>query len=1092
MIELKDISKSYVTGTFVQKALDDVSITFRESEFVAVLGPSGSGKTTLLNILGGLDHADEGDIVINGISTKQYRSSDWDTYRNHRIGFIFQSYNLIPHQTILSNVELALTLAGVDRVERRNRSLKALEDVGLGEHADKRPSQLSGGQMQRVAIARALVNDPDIVLADEPTGALDTETGVQVMDILAGVARDRLVIMVTHNPELAQAYATRIVRLADGRITDDSNAVSREEQASLVGETPVEEVSADATTELPAPVPSPEKGRKKRASMNFATALSLSFNNLMTKKGRTFLTAFAGSIGIIGIAAILALSNGVNNYIAKVEEDTLSSYPLSITKSSTDLSGLLGSTSTAGDTNSDSGTSMGSTTKQAADSGTIPESTILSDMFAQIKSNDLSSFKTYLESGQSDIDDYVSTITYDYGITPQIYKADTSSGVVQLNPSTVTSSSSATASAAESLGFTMGSSGSFEEMLDDQDLLDSQYDVIAGRWPSSYDECVLVLGRNGTISDYTLYNIGILNPNDLQQMLDEVSSSERVEVPDANVNLSYDDALALSFKVVDSSSLYSYNSESGTWTDMTDNTDYMTQAIASGIDLKVVGVIRPNDTTDSAALKQGVAYTHALTTRLMDDAASSEIVRQQVANPDVDVFTGKTFEELQSQNGGQLDMSSLFTIDEDALASAFSIDTSSIENAANIDASDLSSSMDTSSLSSLLANMPMPTFSDVNATLSKTVSGNANLTEEQQKQVSTLSNRLMMGFMTWLAQNGGLTEDTDFSAKFQEYLASSTDARGQVQAIAAIVGQATTTQMQEQVESAIETSMQNYMTNTFTPYLQNVMQQMVSQMASSMAETLQSSMGSISDAMGNAVSIDPDAFANAIQFNMTQEDLTSLLTNYMNADKLTYDNNLTKLGYALASNPSSINIYPTDFDSKEHVLDIIADYNQQMTDQGKDDQVISYSDIMGTLISNVTDIVNMISLVLIAFVSISLVVSSIMIGIITYISVLERKKEIGILRAMGASKRNIANVFNAETVIEGLIAGVFAIVVVLIVSVPVNAYVLGRYHVDTIMSLPWTSAFALIGISVLLTFVAGLIPSTAASRRDPVEALRSE
>ncbi len=1069
MIELKNISKSYKMGSFEQRALDDVSISFRDNEFVAVLGPSGSGKTTLLNILGGLDRSDSGDIVINGTSTKRYKSSDWDTYRNHRIGFIFQSYNLIPHQTILSNVELALTLSGVSRVERRARAAEALEKVGLGDHINKKPNQLSGGQMQRVAIARALVNDPDIVLADEPTGALDTTTGTQVMDLLSEIANDRLVIMVTHNPELAESYATRIVRLSDGQISDDSNplvsdGVSENSvlAAALIAGEPVVSDAATASFEG-----ATQRKRERKASMSFLTALSLSFNNLMTKKGRTFLTAFAGSIGIIGIAAILALSNGVNEYIAKVEEDTLSSYPLTISKSSYDVTSLITGTSTATTVKSDTSTGDISTT-------VIPEKTVLSDMFAKIKSNDLSSFKTYLDSGQSGIEQYVNTIRYGYGITPQIYGSDTSDGVVQLNPSSfskMTSTSMSSSSAFDSLF----SSSSFEEMIDDQDLLDSQYDVVTGRWPESYDECVLVLGKSGTLSDFTLYNLGVLDPEELESLMKKVMKSEKVDIPDTVASFTYNDAMNLTFKVVPSCDDYKLNAEYGTWTDMSDDEEYMLQQVNNGTTLKVVGVVRPNSTTSTVALSQGIAYTHGLITHLMSQAAASPIVQQQKANPEIDVFTGKTFDELQSGQVGSLDFGSMISVDQDAIRNAFSFDTSALDtSSSNVDTSSL---MDVPAMTTMLSNIPSPDFSSLN---------NTSLTTDQLAAVNKIESNLVSGFITyWFSRHPGetISATTNINPDLETYLVTD-GVQKQINQIVFITGQASASQVQNILRS--------YMANTFMPYLQNMMAQTVQQMADVMVTSMQQSMNSLVSSMGNAISLDTSVFASAIHFNMDQGDLTSLLTNYMNASELTYDNNISKLGYAEEGNPESISIYPKDFADKGHVLTVIDAYNQQMQDEGKTDQVISYTDIMGSLISSVTDIVNMISLVLIAFVSISLVVSSIMIGIITYISVLERKKEIGILRAMGASKRNIGNVFNAETIIEGLIAGVFAIVVVLAASIPVNMIVLNLFQVSNIMTLPWTSAVALIGISVVLTLVAGLIPSSAASRRDPVEALRSE
>ena len=623
MIEIRDITKTYTTGDLVQRALDGVSVTFRENEFVAVLGPSGSGKTTFLNILGGFDHADSGDIVVNGVSTSDYGDAEWDTYRNHRVGFIFQSYNLIPHQTILANVELALTLAGVDRAERTRRARAALERVGLGAHVNKKPSQLSGGQMQRVAIARALVNDPEIVLADEPTGALDTETGIQVMDLLAEVARERLVIMVTHNPQLAEDYATRIVRIQDGRVVDDTNPVSADERAAAAYRASVDE--------------SAEKGPKRRSSMSLLTALSLSFNNLMTKKGRTIMTAFAGSIGIIGIAAILALSNGVNGYIAKVEQDTLSSYPLTIARQSYDLSSMLTGGAGSGDAADQGGSGDdadpdGSSSAGDAGvdkSGSIPVFTMLSDMFASVKSNDMASFKAFLDQDADELDGEVSAIQYDYGITPLVYRADVSNGPARLSPNAMSTAMTGGASSAAMAGTMMTGATSFNEMIDNPDLLDEQYDVVAGRWAKAADECVLVLSSSGKVSDFTLYSIGVLDPAELDRMVDStMSGAGEVDVPKVDVDLTYEDALGTSFKVLAASDFYRKNEETGGWTDMSDDEAFMTQQVAGGLDLKIVGVVQPNPTAKSAALSQGIAYTHGLTEELMARAANSQIVQQ--------------------------------------------------------------------------------------------------------------------------------------------------------------------------------------------------------------------------------------------------------------------------------------------------------------------------------------------------------------------------------------------------------------------------------------------------------------------------------
>ena len=1066
MLELKDISKRYVTTGFTQVALDHVSVAFRDSEFVAVLGPSGSGKTTMLNIVGGLDHFDDGDLVIDGISTREYKDRDWDAYRNNRIGFVFQSYNLIPHQTILANVELALTLSGVGRAERRQRALDALARVGLADHVNKRPSQLSGGQMQRVAIARALINDPEILLADEPTGALDSATSVQVMDLLKEVAQDRLVVMVTHNPELAHQYATRIVELADGRITADSDPFD------------------------PATAPRREAKAARRTSMSFLTALGLSFNNLMTKKGRTIMTAFAGSIGIIGIAAILALANGVNDYIARVEEDTLSSYPLSITKQSMDLSGML---------------SEDATQEQAAekddDPNQIPEFTMLTDMFASVGSNDLSGLKSYLESDPDDLDSYVNAIQYDYGLTPLVYKADTTDGAVQLDPNALSTAMTGGASGTATAGMTGGGMSVFNEMIDDRELLDSQYDVVAGRWATAADECVLVLTQSGRISDYTLYGIGVLDPAELTEMVTSAMSGTagETEIGEKDVDFTYDDALALDFRVLSPSDLYRKNVETGGWTDMSSDADFVAQAVENGLDLHVVGVVRPNESSDAKALSAGIAYTPALTQELMERAADSEIVQQQLANPEVDVFTGKSFDTLQEEARQGVDLGSLFSVDEDGLRSAFSFDTSALQGAfdpSGLDLSgldiDLSGVADQIDMDALVAGAPAP---DLSSILDDELADPA-LTPDQVEDVSELVSQLIGGFMK---QTGDLDpEDPDLAqklaARFAVYLQTD-EAQALLARIEEIAGPA--------VRERVQEILTNYVSGQLAPYLQSFVQNMSDQVADAVSVQLQGAMTQLlsqyADQMAgglaqlqSAFSVDADALASSIHFNMDAEDLASLMESYANASQLTYDSNLQTLGYATPDDPAAIQIYPKDFEAKERVVDLIDAYNDEQRAAGNDDAVITYTDYVGVIMGSVTDIVNMISLVLIAFVSISLVVSSIMIGIITYISVLERKKEIGILRAIGASKRNVASVFNAETFIEGLISGVFAILVVVAVSIPVNAWVLADFNVEGIMNLPVGSALTLVCISVVLTLVAGLIPSSAASRRDPVEALRSE
>lgn len=1082
MLELKDICKRYVTQSFTQVALDNVTLAFRDNEFVAILGPSGSGKTTMLNVIGGLDHFDSGDLLIDGISTKDFHDRDWDAYRNNRIGFVFQSYNLIPHQTILENVELALTLTGVGHAERRQRAREALEAVGLGEHANKRPSQLSGGQMQRVAIARALINDPEIVLADEPTGALDSTTSVQVMDLLKEVARDRLVIMVTHNPELAYQYATRIVNLADGKITDDSDPFD----------------VADATRREAKPT--------RKTSMSFVAALGLSARNLMTKKGRTAMTAFAGSIGIIGIAAILALSNGVNNYIKKVEEDTLSSYPLTISKQDYDLSSMMGGqeATEGGEDASGASDGEGDSVKKT---DKIPVVTAVKDMFASVKSNDMTSFKAWLDDGGDGSDKEINAIQYSYGVTPVVYRAGKGDEKpVRLVPNAMTEAMSGGASSAAMASMDSMGTSVFNEMIDDQSLLDSQYDVVAGHWPTSANEAVMVLSSRGTVGDYTLYSIGALDINELNDLVNSAMTADgEVKTPQTAADFTYDDALSTTFKVLSPADAYRKNEETSMWTDMSGDADFMAAKVADGIDVRIVGVVQPNETANASALTPGIAYTHALTRQLMERAADSQIVQEQLAHPETDVFTGKTFDELQGEAKQGVDLSSMFSVDEAALKSAFSFDASALSGAAggmdlsgidlsglDIDLSGVGKDID---FSDIMARAPTPDFSGVFDGL--------ELTPEQMQQVGALVNQLFEGFMQSDQFKALTPEDLKDASKltnaFTAYLEQDATAQQCLAQLKALGGGALAERLQQ--------AMTDYVQKQLAPYLQQAMDQVMQTLSNQIAATVSAQlkaaaaglmdqmatqMSSSFSSLASAMHVDASAFARAIHFNMDAEDLSSLMMSYAKASKLTYDNNLTTLGYADEADPISVKIFPRDFEAKERVLDHIDAYNKQVKAAGHDEQAISYTDYMGIIMGSVTDIVNTISLVLIAFVSISLVVSSIMIGIITYISVLERKKEIGILRAIGASKRNVANVFNAETFIEGLIAGVFAIVVVVLVSFPVNAWALANKQVPNLMSLPVQDALALIAISVLLTVVAGLLPARSASKKDPVEALRSE
>ena len=1078
MLQLNNISKSYTTGNFTQNALDDVSIAFRDNEFVAILGPSGSGKTTMLNIVGGLDHYDSGDLVIEGISTKQFKDRDWDAYRNNRVGFVFQSYNLIPHQTVLANVELALTLSGVSRDERRQRAREALERVGLGDHVDKKPAQLSGGQMQRVAIARALINDPEILLADEPTGALDSKTSVQIMDLLTEIADDRLVVMVTHNPELAERYATRIVNLADGRITHDSDPY------------------APTAAEIAAVAAKP--ARQTRMSM--LTALALSFNNLMTKKGRTIMTAIAGSIGIIGIAAILALANGVNNYIKTVEEDTLSVYPLQIMSTGFDMTSMFVGMSGDADDSGDGENVNLLTAGQASDSADddkLGESHVMTRMFASIGKNDLAALKEYLDSGDSGIEQYVNNIFYEYAVTPQIFDSNTEKGVRQINPDKSFSSLGVDSTASSNSIMSMSmSSDMFAEMPDNDPVIMGQYDVVAGHWPESKDDMVLVLSKSGKISDFGSYILGLRDPEELKQMVKDFADEKEVEVPETELDVSYDDVLAMDFKLVSATDFYKLDEEHGVWLDKTSDEDYMKDLVNNGENLRIAGIVKPKEDANAVALTSGIYYTPGLVEHIVDIAADSKIVKDQIADPKVDVFNGKSFDE-ESKEGNDFDMSSLFQFDQDALASAFSFDATALDlsglDFSNIDAP----APDFSGLGDV--KMPELTQEDIqkmfpDLDVSKVIgSVNVKFTDG-----GAAMGKLINGYMTWMATHlggdpndffnsaegtalvnavGNAVDTDDLQKQVNEALAEQlgTTPNKVGKVISERVGKYYGAQIGKAMEKQLGTAMQKYMGK----YMSGI--------AGSMTKQMKSVMGKLSSAMN----INTDAFARAFQFNMSQEELTELMTSMMRIEEHSYDNNLKKLGYADFAKPSEISIYPKDFEGKEHVIQVLDDYNERMraTDE---DKVISYTDIVGALMQSVTTIINMISMVLIAFVAISLIVSSIMIGVITYISVLERRKEIGILRAIGASKRDVSHVFNAETVIEGLVAGLLGVGVTALGCIPANIIVDTLFNVPNVALLPVNAAVILVAISVFLTFIAGLIPSGSASRKDPVEALRSE
>ena len=1023
MLQIKNICKQYKTGNLIQKALDGVSLNLRDNEFVAILGPSGSGKTTLLNIIGGLDRYDSGDLIINGISTKKYKDRDWDSYRNHTIGFVFQSYNLIPHQTVLSNVELALTISGVSKAERRKRAKRALEQVGLGDQGHKKPNQMSGGQMQRVAIARALVNDPDILLADEPTGALDSETSIQVMNLLKEVAKDRLVVMVTHNPELAYEYATRIVELKDGVIRSDSNPFNVDNKILKV----------------------PQHKNMGKSSMSLKTSLSLSFNNLKTKKARTILTSFAGSIGIIGIALILSLSNGVNQYIQSIEEETLSEYPLQIQSTGFDITSMMDTRSSDDSTKED---------------GEVQVFQMLTNIFSRVGSNDLTSLKEYLDSNKGDLSKYTKSVEYTYNVVPQIYSANTES-IRQVNPDrSFAALGLGASSTSNSTMSSMMSTNVFYQMPQNTDLYQEQYDVKAGRWPKKYNECVLVLNNNGKISDFMLYTLGLRDYSELDTMIQQFSQEEKVTVPDNSQSYSYDDIIGINFKLVNPSDCYQYDANYNIYRDKTDDQAYMKQLIDNGENLEIVGIVQPSDGANVTMLQSGIGYLPSLSDHVINQAQSSEIVQKQLATRDIDVFTGKRFDDPESSS---LDMNSLFTVDSETLQSAFTFDQSKISmDMSSVDFSQLS--IDPSLLPSL----------DVDSLL-----GDIKF-ELTTDQINQISQKIMTQFQQYLKDNN-FTDQSKMDEYFRAYLQSDA-AKNLIQSeMAALIQESG---MAKQFAANLQSQMQTMMAQYSEVIANSLKQQLTTVMADQ--------MDNFSSQFQDAISIDTSKFASAIKVNMSEEELSELMLSLMSEDSSSYENNLQKLGYASKDEPSGINIYPLDFESKQEVINVLDQYNENV-EKVDEDKVITYTDYVGTLMSSVTDIINVISYVLIAFVAISLVVSSIMIGVITYISVLERKKEIGILRAIGASKRNISQVFNAETFIIGLFAGVLGIVITLLLLIPGNMIIhdiAGSQDVSAI--LPVTGAVVLIILSVVLTLIGGLIPAKKAALEDPVTALRTE
>lgn len=986
MLEIRNIVKDYETGSETVHALKGVSIAFRESELVSILGQSGCGKTTLLNIIGGLDQYTSGDLIINGQSTKQYKSADWDVYRNHSVGFIFQSYNLIPHQSVLSNVELALTLSGVSKAERRRRAKEALEKVGLGNQLNKRPNQMSGGQMQRVAIARALVNDPDILLADEPTGALDSETSIQIMELVKEIAKDRLVIMVTHNPELAEKYSTRIVKLLDGQIVGDSD--------------PFDPAKEPAHSEVRKTVVT--KGQK--TSMSFLTALSLSKNNLMTKKGRTFLTSFAGSIGIIGIALILSLSNGVQEYINSVERSTLASFPVSIQHETVDYTSLM--------------TSM-MNVRDNADENRDPDRIYTNDistemmktMLSEMQTNNLAEFKEYLESDPDGISASIEEIQYSYDSNLYIYGHSADGDIMQINPSTVMSAmmgqsmadnvSQMTSTYSSLMGSSsMSSYDAFRELLS-TDMLKTEYEVLAGRLPEAYNEVVVLVTDRNELSDVMLYTLGLRDQGELEGMMSSVMAGESFDLDTGDLSFSYDDLMGMEFSMLTAPEFYQKNDD-GSWTDMRSDSEFMEQAAENGLKLKVVGILKPDaDSLISSTNSGGIGYTHALTEYMIDKTNSSELVKAQKENSDVDVFTGIEFPKADEEEEQPMSQS---------------------------EAMEMLTGMLTEEQRTKLNEGIM-----------------AALTEEQQAQIQSA----MMGMVSDEQMNS------------------------------IMMGVLTPEQL-TQLQSGADV-------NSLLTDAQKA------QMSAQIAASLTAEQNAELSAMMNGMA-DPTKMYTIFMQVLTTDQLRQLMdmTKEPETTDATYDGNLKLLGVAELSEPSSMKIYATDFESKEKITQLIEKYNDSKIADDNQADVINYTDYVGLMMSSVSDIINAISYILIAFVAISLIVSSIMIGIITYISVLERTKEIGILRAMGASKRDISNVFNAETLIVGFSAGVIGIAVTLLLNIPINIIIENITGIANVALLPWQGGVILVVISMLLTLIAGLVPAGVAAKKDPVEALRTE
>ena len=1013
MLSLKDITKDYIVGDTTVKALRGVSIDFRQSEFVSVLGQSGCGKTTLLNIIGGLDRYTDGDLNIAGKSTKDFKDADWDSYRNHSIGFVFQSYNLIPHQTVLANVELALTLSGVAKAERRKRAVEALEQVGLGDQLNKKPNQMSGGQMQRVAIARALVNDPDILLADEPTGALDTETSVQIMEILKKISKDKLIIMVTHNPELAEKYSSRIIKLLDGKVIDDSEPYKAEIKE-------VEKSKAEKKAER----------KKLKTSMNFRTALGLSRNNLMTKKARTLLTSFAGSIGIIGIALILSISNGVQIYIDQVQSDTLSTYPLTIEQATASMGEIMNMMAEEREASRDHDMEKVYSQNQMA--------RMINTLMQETKVNNLEKFKTFLDDNK-EMHELTSDIKYGYATKLNVFKEDTSDGVYQVNPSQVlldmgylSETQMMGMSVSGSMGMGMGMDA-WNEMIDNEDIIKAQYDIVAGRMPEKYSETVLIIDKHNELNDYILYSLGLMDSSELNGIVRRAVMGEDVKLKSEQHSFEYEDLLKLKFKVVPSTDFY--RKKDGVWEDMSDDANYMKDVVDKGLEVSVVGILRPNDKAAASSLNGGIAYKHELMEYLVTEVKNSKIVKEQQENADIDVFTGLKF---KPENGVEEEPAVEEEPTSEETSAAEETEEKSETSAVNEEAQ-----LSDEQMAALMSGQKPEGMSDEDFAAMM-----AQIPSEISEDMPQLTDEQLAALMAGQLPEG-LTEE-----QAAEYIAKG----GNTEQIQGLTGMGMDAMGSIDISSMMSGNgdLMNGLTEQQKAFLSSLTEEQLEMMQDMITET-------------------------------TQENLDELASSGKYS-KSTYDTNMVQLGYATLENPTSINIYPKDFASKERIIELIDEYN----DQAEDSDKIEYTDIVGVMMSSVTSIINAISYVLIAFVAISLIVSSIMIGIITYISVLERTKEIGILRSIGASKRDISRVFNAETVIVGFVAGVLGVGLSYLLTIPINMIIAHLTTVPMRAAIPYAAAGLLVVISVLLTLIAGIFPSGIAAKKDPVIALRTE